>query len=672
MPRNGRGIVLDVSKVKGIGPKSLSLLNKIGIYSIDDLVTHYPFRYDILERSDLKKVTEEDRVVIDGKVESVPILLRFKAGLNKLNFRLVTSSGVVGVSIFNRAFMKSNLTIGTNVIVIGKYDSKKNIITASEIKFGLLNNQEKIEPVYHCTSGLTNKNMSTYINTALLMNGKDIMDYIPTSYQEKYQFSNKKTALNIVHNPPNIEKLKEAKIRLKYEELFAFMFKINYLREAHKKEKSGIKRELKEEDVTSMFSKLPFELTNDQKNAIWEIFKDMNKASRMNRLLQGDVGSGKTIVAILAMYLNYLSGYQSALMAPTEILATQHYNNIVELFSGMNLSIELLKGSQTKKEKQEIYKRLASGEINMIIGTHALIQDEVEYKNLGLVVTDEQHRFGVNQRALLNSKGFMPDILYMSATPIPRTYALTIYGDMDVSIIKEMPKGRIPVKTYVKSDKEIRDVLEMMNEELKAKHQIYVIAPLIEESENSDLTTVLELKDKMNLAFGSKYKIDIVHGKMASGAKDLIMNEFKQNKIQILISTTVIEVGVDVPNASMMVIFDANRFGLSTLHQLRGRVGRGSIESKCVLISNADTKRLEIMEKTTDGFEISEEDFKLRGHGDLFGTKQSGDMSFKIADLKQDYKILIQAKKDSQEYLLDTSKDSEELKKYLIESINHN
>lgn len=672
MPRNGRGVVLDVSKVKGIGPKSLSLLNKIGIYSVDDLVTHYPFRYDILERSDLKKVTEDSRVVIDGKVESVPILLRFKAGLNKLNFRLVTNSGVVGVSIFNRAFMKSNLTIGTSVIVIGKYDSKKNIITASEIKFGVLNNQKKIEAVYHCTSGLTNKNMSTYINTALLMNSKDITDYIPTVYQDKYQFSNKKTALNIVHNPPSIEKLKEAQIRLKYEELFAFMFKINYLKELHKKEKTGIKRDLKEEDVTSMFQKLPFELTNDQKNAVWEIFKDMNKSSRMNRLLQGDVGSGKTIVAILAMYLNYLSGYQSALMAPTEILATQHYNNIVELFDGMNLSIELLKGSQTKKEKQDIYKRLSSGEINIIVGTHALIQDEVEYKNLGLVVTDEQHRFGVNQRAILNSKGFMPDILYMSATPIPRTYALTIYGDMDVSIIKEMPKGRIPVKTYVKNETEIRDVLEMMNEELKNNHQIYVIAPLIEESENSDLTTVLELRDKMNLAFGSNYRIDIVHGKMASGAKDLIMNEFKQNKIQILISTTVIEVGVDVPNASMIVIFDANRFGLSTLHQLRGRVGRSNIESKCVLISSSDTKRLEIMEKTTDGFEISEEDFKLRGHGDLFGTKQSGDMAFKIASLKQDYRILIQAKKDSQEYLLDATKDEDELKKYLIESINHN
>lgn len=672
MPRNERGSMLDVSKVKGVGPKSLMLLNKIGISTVDDLVTHYPFRYDVLKRSDLKVATEEDKIVIDGKVESVPILLRFKAGLNKLNFRLVTQSGVVGVSIFNRAFMKSNLTIGTNIIVIGKYDSKKNVITASDIKFGLLNNQAKIEPVYHCTSGLTNKNMSTYINTALLMNGKDITDYIPVSFQDKYNFSNKRIALNIVHNPPTMEKLKEAQIRLKYEELFTFMFKINYLKEQHKKEKTGIKRELTEEDLKNMIDKIPFELTNDQINAVEEIRKDLNSSSRMNRILQGDVGSGKTIVAILAMYLNHISGYQSALMAPTEILAIQHYNNVKELFKDTDINIELLVGSQTKKEKQEIYKGLEDGSINMVIGTHALIQEEVKYKDLGLVITDEQHRFGVNQRALLNNKGTMPDVLYMSATPIPRTYALTIYGDMDVSIIKEMPKGRIPVKTYVKSEKEIKDVLELMYEELKQNHQIYVIAPLIEESENSDLTNVIELRDKMNLAFGSKYKIDIVHGKMASGAKDLIMNEFKQNKVQILISTTVIEVGVDVPNASMMVIFDANRFGLSTLHQLRGRVGRGKIASKCILISNTDTKRLEIMENTNDGFEISEEDFKLRGHGDLFGTKQSGDMTFKIASIQQDYKILIQAKKDSLEYLKDENTNEDELKKLLIDSINNN
>lgn len=672
MPRNERGGMLDVSKVKGIGPKSLMLLNKIGIYTVDDLVTHYPFRYDVLTRSDLKNVKEEEKVVIDGKVESVPILLRFKAGLNKLNFRLVTTTGVVGVSIFNRAFMKNNLTIGTNVIVIGKYDAKKNVITASDIKFGLLTNQAKIEPVYHSTSGLTNKNMLTYINTALLMNGKDITDYIPTSYQEKYHFSNKRTALNIVHNPPNIEKLKEAQIRLKYEELFTFMFKINYLKEQHKKEKTGIRRNLTEEDLNTIISKIPFELTGDQLKAIEEIRKDLNSSSRMNRILQGDVGSGKTIVGILAMYLNYLSGYQSALMSPTEILAIQHYNNIKSLLKDTKINVELLVGSQTKKEKQAIYKELESGNIDMIVGTHALIQEEVKYKDLGLVITDEQHRFGVNQRALLNNKGTMPDVLYMSATPIPRTYALTIYGDMDVSIIKEMPKGRIPVKTYVKKDTEIKDVLELMYEELKKKHQIYVIAPLIEESENSDLTNVIELRDKMNLAFGSKYDIDIVHGKMATAAKDLIMNEFKQNKIQILISTTVIEVGVDVPNASMIVIFDANRFGLSTLHQLRGRVGRGSIASKCILISNSDTKRLEIMEHTNDGFEISEEDFKLRGHGDLFGTKQSGDMTFKIASIKQDYKILMQAKKDSLEYLEDKNSNKEELKIALIASINNN
>lgn len=664
--------MFNVSVVKGIGPKAVTLLNKLGIYTIDDLVTHYPFRYDVLKRSDLSQVTADEKVIMDGKVESVPILLRFKAGLNKLNFRLVTSNGVIGVSIFNRAFMKNNLTIGTNVIVIGKFDRTKNILTASDIKFGLLNNQAKIEPVYHCTNGLTNKNLSTYINTAILFHGKEISDYIPTYLQEKYHFSNKRTALNIVHNPPTLEKLKEAQIRLKYEELFTFMFKINYLKELHRKEKSGIGRSLTEEDLKLVLELIPFSLTGDQIKAIHEIFHDMNQNSRMNRLLQGDVGSGKTIVSIVAMYLNYLSGYQSALMAPTEILATQHYQNIVQLFSKTDIRVELLKGSQPKKEKLEVYKRLKNGDIDIIVGTHALIQDDVVYQNLGLVVTDEQHRFGVNQRALLNNKGIMPDILYMSATPIPRTYALTIYGDMDVSTIKEMPKGRIPVKTFVKTEAELRSVLEMMNEELKHHHQVYVIAPLIEESENSDLMNVLQLRDKMNLAFGSRYKIDIVHGKMASGAKDAIMEEFKNNQVQILISTTVIEVGVDIPNATMMVIFDANRFGLSTLHQLRGRVGRSNLESKCILISNTDTKRLEVMERTTDGFEISEEDFKLRGHGDLFGTKQSGDMTFKIANLKQDYKILIQAKKDSQEYLLDTSYDEDELKKSLIDSINHN
>lgn len=659
----------ELKDVKSVGPKALSLLNKINIYTIDDLVTHYPFRYEILQRDNLQEIEDGGKIVIDGRVESVPILMRFKAGLNKMNFRLVTQSGVVGVSIFNRAFLKSQLTVGTGVTVIGKYDKTKNIITASDIKMELLMNKAKIEPVYHCTSGLTNKNMSTYINMALLMNGKDIMDYIPSEYAKKYDFLNKKTALNVIHNPSTLEKLKEVTIRLKYEELFVFMFKINYLKYQNKKKNNGLTRVIDREKINKFIAKLPFDLTSDQNKAIEEILTDLEAPNRMNRLLQGDVGSGKTIVSFIAMLANHYSGYQSALMAPTEILATQHYNNIVKLFKGLDINIELLTGSTSKKDKMRIYTGLKNGTTSMVIGTHALIQEEVVYNNLGLVITDEQHRFGVHQRSNLQNKGIKPDVLYMSATPIPRTYALTIFGDMDVSNIKELPKGRQKIETFVMKNNQIKDVLGMMLEELKKKHQIYVIAPLIEDSENSDLATVCKLRDQMKLAFGEYYKIDIVHGKMASQAKDIIMEQFKNNEIQILISTTVIEVGVDVGNATEMVIFDADRFGLSTLHQLRGRVGRGTAKSKCILISDSDTERLKIMESVDDGFTISEEDFKLRGHGDLFGTKQSGDMSFKIADIKSDYKILLQAKKDSKEYLLNKETDTDELKKRLIESI---
>ena len=659
----------ELKDVKGIGPKALSLLNKININSIEDLVTHYPFRYDILERCDLSKTGDGERITIDGKVESVPILMRFKAGLNKMNFRLVTQSGVVGVSIFNRAFLKSQLSVGTGVTVIGKLDKNKNVITANDIKIGILTNKVKIEPVYHCTSGITNKNMSTYINMALLMYGKDINDYIPETYRDKYSFVNKKTALNIIHNPSTAEKLKEVTIRLKYEELFEFMFKINYLKQENKKKNNGLVRKIDRDKLNEFIKKIPFKLTDDQLNAIDEIVNDLEAPNRMNRLLQGDVGSGKTVVAFTGMFANYLCGYQSALMAPTEILATQHYNNLVEFLKDTDVNIALLTGSIPKKEKNEIYENLKNGTINMIIGTHALIQDEVEYNNLGLVITDEQHRFGVHQRANLQNKGVKPDVLFMSATPIPRTYALTIFGDMDVSTIKQRPKGRQKIDTYVKKNSEIKDVLEMMFKELKAGHQVYVIAPLIEESENSDLTNVNDLKDKMTMAFGNHYKIDIVHGKMASGAKDLIMNQFKNNEVQILISTTVVEVGVDVPNATTMAIFDADRFGLSTLHQLRGRVGRGTSKSQCILISDSDAERLKIMEREDDGFVISEEDFKFRGQGDLFGTKQSGDMTFKIANIKNDYKILLQAKKDSKEYLLDKETDNDLLKKKLIDAI---
>ena len=662
---------MKLSDVKGIGPKTETLLNKIGIFSFDDLVTHYPFRYEILKRSNLKDEEALEKVIIDGKVESIPILVRFKGNLNKLNIRLATKDGVVGVSIFNRAFLKPNLKIGTSIIAIGKYDKQRNILTASEIKFGSLSNKETIEPVYHTTSGITGKVLASYINNALLKYGNQITDNIPKYLLDRYNFNNKKTDLNIVHNPPDFEKLKESMIRLKYEELFEFTFKINYLKEQNKKNAVGIKRECNKMELDKVIKKLPFKLTDDQIKALDEIIDDLSSDHKMNRLLQGDVGSGKTIVAFLAMYYNSICGYQSALMAPTEILAIQHYNNIKEVFKDLNIEIALLTGSISKKEKQDIYKRLESGEISVVIGTHALIQEDVKYGNLGLVITDEQHRFGVNQRANLKNKGIAVDVLYMSATPIPRTYALTIYGDMDISTIKQLPSGRKPVKTVVKSEKEMKDVLTSMHQELKNNHQIYVIAPLIEQSDNSDMTNVYNLRDKMNLAFGSKYNIDIVHGKMKPEAKELIMGEFKQNKINILISTTVIEVGVDVENATMIVIFDAERFGLSTLHQLRGRVGRNKFESKCILISNTEKERLKIMETTYDGFEISEQDFKLRGAGDLFGVKQSGDMSFKIANLKSDYKILVQAQKDSLEFLKCKDNNTDALKIRLIDTINH-
>ena len=541
---------------------------------------------------------------------------------------------------------------------------------ASEIRLGLLPKGEKIESVYHGTAGLASKNIAGFINTALMQYGNEVTDYIPKTYIDKYNFLNKKTALNIVHNPPAMDKLKEASIRLKYEELFLFMTKINYLKIKNQNIENGIERKYNEKDLDNLIDSLPFKLTKDQSKVLAEILSDMKSKKRMNRLLQGDVGSGKTVISVIALYANYLSGFQGALMVPTEILATQHFENVKKTLENYNLKIELLVGSLSKKEKDTIHKKLKEGEIDIIIGTHALIQEDTIYKNLGLVITDEQHRFGVMQRTILKEKGDMPDVLYMSATPIPRTYAMTIYGDMDISTIETLPSGRKPITTYLKSNKEIKDVLHMMYDELKEKHQIYVIAPLIEESESLDLTTVNELKDKMESAFGSKYNIGVVHGKLSNKDKDKIMEEFIKNNIQILISTTVIEVGVDVPNTTMIVIFDANRFGLSTLHQLRGRVGRSNLESKCILISDSDTDRLKIMTKTNDGFEISEEDFKLRGHGDLFGTRQSGDMSFKIANVKEDYKILLQTKKDSMKFLESTKEEDIKLRYEIISSIN--
>lgn len=633
----------------GIGSKSIITLNKLGIFSIEDLVTYYPFRYNILKRSNLLEVMQDDNVVIDGVIDSKPSIFFFAKHKDKMTFKLKTNNMLLSIIIYNRGYLKNRLLIGKIITIIGKYDKLHNTIVANDIKLSPLTDIPEIEPIYHVNYSTTSNKIHNYIVKALK---KDflIIDYIPDKYIQKYDFIIKEEAVKIIHNPTNTCLLKKALERLKYEELFLFMIKINYLK-LNNNFQFGLKRDVNKLDVDNFINNLSFTLTEDQIKCVQDVYNDLISEKRMNRLIQGDVGSGKTIVAIIAIYINYLSGYQSALMAPTEILAKQHFENISNLFSRYGIRVSLLTGNLKLKEKRQIYEKLSSGEINVIVGTHALFIDEVKYYNLGLVITDEQHRFGVNQRANLKNKGLVPDILYMSATPIPRTYALTIYGDMDVSSIKTMPNGRKPVVTYLKKDSEIKDVLNMMLEQLKSNHQIYVIAPLIEESDKIDLENINELYQKMDRAFGKFYNVDILHGKMTALEKENVMNKFLNNEIQILVSTTVIEVGVDVKNATMMVIFDSYRFGLSAIHQLRGRVGRNDLQSYCILISNKNTERLKILTETNDGFKISEEDFKLRGSGDLFGVKQSGDMNFQIANIKNDYNLLLMAKDDSDEYL---------------------
>ena len=638
---------MELNNLKGIGPKKIGLLNKLGINKIEDLINFYPFRYELIKRSDVNELNDNDKIIMDGVVETIPNVFHFNRKMDKMSFKLNSGTNLFNIVIFNRGFLKSNLKIGTSITVIGKYDKRHNTIVTSEIRFGQIL-KEKIEPIYHSTYGISGKNIALYINEALKSN-YSVIDYIPDYLKEKYNFLEKDKSINILHNPIDLLELKKARTRFKYEELFLFMLKMNYLK--NNKNKLGLSRNVKYEEIEKFIDTLDFTLTPDQLEAVKDIYNDLNNKYRMNRLLQGDVGSGKTIVAIISMYINYLSGYQSALMAPTEILAIQHYENIKKLFKNYNINIALLTGKLKVKEKKELYSKLENGEIDFIIGTHALISDGVKYKNLGLVITDEQHRFGVNQRSNLKNKGITPDILYMSATPIPRTYAITLYGDMDVSNIKTLPNGKKEIITSLKKESEIKDVLNDMYNELSNNHQVYVIAPLIEESEKSDLENVYELETKMNKAFGKLYKIGILHGRMTNEEKDNVMNDFKDNKINILISTTVIEVGIDVKNATMIVIFDAFRFGLSALHQLRGRVGRNELQSYCILVSNRETERLNILTKTNDGFKISEEDFLLRGSGDLFGLRQSGDMVFKIADIKKDYNILLKAKDDALEYL---------------------
>ena len=651
--------------IKGIGPKSLLALKALNLYTKDDVINYFPYRYNVYTPVKLRECSEGDTCTITGYVESAAKAFFIRKNLNKLSFAFNTGSELVNVTIFNRAYLKPNIRIKSYISVIGKYNRKSNTFMASDIKLTPIT-KTVIEPVYHLNQGIKRSNFKKLVDE-ILDNTVEIKSNVPDYLIEKYNFINKKEAVTNVHKPKDINSLKKADLHLIYEELFTFMLKVSYLKEKNASDGKFNIKSFDEDKVNNFISSLPFNLTDGQMQAVSDIKGDFLSKKKMNRLILGDVGSGKTIVSFIALYMNMLAGYQGVLMAPTEILAVQHFNNMKSLF-GDKLNIQLLTSSTKKGERNKILQNLKNGETQVLIGTHSLLNDELVYNNLGLVITDEQHRFGVNQRQTLQEKGKDVDVLYMSATPIPRTLALTIYGDMDITEIRTKPGGRKEIITKIFKNSELKNVLEKMLDEIKAGHQIYVVAPLIDDEEDEKMN-VTSLKDKFDVAFNGMVPAGLLHGKMKPNQKDEVMNSFKNGDTKILISTTVIEVGVDVKNATMMVIFNAERFGLATLHQLRGRVGRNDMQSYCYLISDYDAERLKVLEESNDGFYISEQDFKLRGGGDIFGIRQSGEQSFKIANLNRDYKILMQCKSDAEEFLKNKNLDNYKVQKEILENL---
>lgn len=654
---------MDIKNLHQVGEKTSKILNKLGIFTDDDLINYYPYRYNVYNFSN--ELIDNSTLIINVIIESNPIVSYIKKNFNRLSFRARYNERIFNVVIFNRAYLKTNLTIGKNITIIGKYDFKKNIFTSSDIKFNVTNGQ--IEPVYHLTKGITNNTVSKLIKDNF--NNIYIKDSLPSNIISKYNLLSKKDALYNIHFANDLKMVHYAKNRLIYEELFDFSFKMNYFKNQNIR-KDKVPKNIDINKINEFKKLLPFSLTTDQDNAYNKIIQDMSSNKKMNRLLLGDVGSGKTVVAVGAIYANFIAGFESTLMAPTEVLATQHYFSIKKILDKYNVAVELITGSMSKKEKEAIYKRVQNKEIDLLIGTHSLLNENIIFNNLGLVITDEQHRFGVHQRFTLEDKSKCPDILYLSATPIPRTYAMTIYGDLDISYIKTKPTGRKDIITKVKKNSDIKEVLGLMLEQIKLGHQIYVVSPLVEEDESLNLTSINLLKEKLSLAFKNLFRIEIIHGKMKTSEKESIMNDFKNNQIKILIATTVIEVGIDVSNATMMVIFNAERFGLATLHQLRGRVGRSDLQSYCYLICDSDNERLKVMEESNDGFYISQKDFEMRGHGDLFGVKQHGDMSFKLANLKNDYNILLFANEDAKQFIDSKEYLNNEYYKDLAQNLN--
>lgn len=642
---------ISISSVKGVGEKTLARFKKLNINTVYDLLTHFPYRYSNYQLDDLSVSPNNSNVTVTGEVVSRPFTKRHRNN-HSLQFTINSNDTYVNVVLFNRGFLAGRIKVGSIITVSGKYSNIQ--IIGSKL---FLNEEERndFDGVYSL-GDMPNMTFKTILNNAFSEYIDYVEDNIPFSLQEKYKLVSIKDALKFCHFPNNKEEIKQSHRRIKYEELLKYQLKLQYL---HKLNCEYANKEGKvyEESKLDEFIKMsiPFDLTNDQQKVINEILTDMKSDKQMYRLLQGDVGSGKTIVATIVLYANFLAGYQGAMMAPTEILAEQHFNKLSKYFKMFNLKLALLTSNVTGKERLEILNKLKSGEINMLIGTHALISDIVDFYKLGIVITDEQHRFGVNQRKKLREKALSPDVLFMTATPIPRTLAITVFGDMDVSTIREMPAGRIPIKSYYVNSSKNERVLNFIGEEISKDNQAYVITPLIEESEKMDLQNAMNVYESLIKFFNGKCRVGLLHGKLKSTDKDRIMKKFTNKEIDILVSTTVVEVGVDVPDATIMYILDAHRFGLSQLHQLRGRVGRSNKQAYCIVSSNSNLdkskERLKAFVSSSDGFDIAEYDLRLRGPGDFFGTRQSGVPKFKIADIINDFKILIVAKDDAKDII---------------------
>ncbi|EGT5290508.1 ATP-dependent DNA helicase RecG [Clostridioides difficile] len=668
----------DVQYVKGIGPKKADKLNKLGIFTLKDLLYYFPRQFE--DRNNLKKIAQlEDgeKVTIKAVISSINTFSP-KEGMTLAKIDVKDETGSAKLVFFNKSYIKNTFRPGDSILVFGKVKKKFNNLELTSCELEYLTNSPKntcrFMPVYQLTYGVTNKEIMSIIRTVLEDKELIIQEYMPQRIIEKYRLCSIDFAVRNIHSPSSKESLKIALYRIVFEELLILQLGLFVFKSGRNKE-DGIKFETSK-DLKKIISALPFKLTKAQNRALDEIIQDMNLEKIMNRLVQGDVGSGKTVVALLALANCVLNGYQGALMAPTEILAGQHYISLTESLKDFGINVGLLIGSLTKKQKDTVLEQIKNNEIDILIGTHALIEDKVEFNNIGLVITDEQHRFGVMQRSKLSLKGANPDILVMTATPIPRTLALILYGDLDISIIDELPPGRQPIETIaIEKSKRDRAYNNLVRREVESGRQVYIVCPLVEESEAIEAKSAVELVEELRAEYFHDLRLGLLHGKMKSSEKDEVMRLFKDKEIDILVSTTVIEVGVNVPNATLMIIENAERFGLAQLHQLRGRVGRGSHKSYCVLIYDSKTdvcrQRMAIMEETNDGFKISEKDLEIRGPGEFFGTRQHGLPELKVANLFKHIKILKLAQQEARYILGEDNnlqlKENMALKKEIID-----